>query len=210
MAAFSKRGERGGGSEGPARLPFGCAFDFTVPWTEEEVPRGARTLPCYDPRSHANTTRYSSQQQAAQLAVLLLQVAIVAAVPVPGHSGAAVFLGLAVCLNAMPPTPHKYPRKENTQQCVLLYYTTPRNKPASKMRARSRVRRGAHVRRNIPHIAPPCSARHSHGVAGALLSGFRFCGSNLGCPTQSFGRFAAKRDSRQPAPREVRRISRRP
>ena len=64
------------------------------------------------------------------------------------------------------------------------------------------------VRRSIRHIGAPCSARHSHGVTGALLPGFRFCGSNSGCQTQLFWRFAAKRDS-QP-PREVRRISRRP
>ena len=42
------------------------------------------------------------------------------------------------------------------------------------------------VRRNIPHIGAPCSARHSHGATGALLSGFRFRGSNSGCPTQFF------------------------
>ena len=61
------------------------------------------------------------------------------------------------------------------------------------------------VRRNTRHIGAPCSARHSHGVTGALLPGFRVCGSNSGCQTQLFWRFAAKRDS-QP-PREVRRIS---
>ena len=64
------------------------------------------------------------------------------------------------------------------------------------------------VRRSIRQLGAPCSARHSHGVTGALLPGFRFCGSNSGCQTQLFWRFAAKRDS-QP-PREVRRISRRP
>ena len=64
------------------------------------------------------------------------------------------------------------------------------------------------VRRSIRQLGAPCSARHSHGVAGALLPGFRFVGSNSGCQIQLFWRFAAKRDS-QP-PREVRRISRRP
>ena len=60
------------------------------------------------------------------------------------------------------------------------------------------------VRRSIRHIGAPCSARHSHGVTGALLPGLylafgfacRFCGSNSGCQTQQLvWRFAAKRDS---------------
>ena len=97
---------------------------------------------------------------------------------------------------------------------VLSLHHTRRSHPTTTRRA---VRRRTppqikcelgRVRRNSPHIGALCSARHSNGVTGALLSGFRFCGSNSGCPTQLFWRFAAKRDS-QP-PREVRRISRRP
>ena len=42
------------------------------------------------------------------------------------------------------------------------------------------------VRRSTPHIGHPWSARHSRGVTGALLPGFRFCGSKSGCQTKLF------------------------
>ena len=73
--------------------------------------------------------------------------------------------------------------------------------PASKMRARPRAAKyPAYVG---PVFGPAFTWRNRRAFFW-----FRFCGSNSGCPTQLFWRFAAKRDS-QP-PRGVRRISRRP
>ena len=54
----------------------------------------------------------------------------------------------------------------------------------------------------------PCSDRHLQGATGVLLSGFRFFASDSRCQIRLLGAFC--RQARQPAPREVRRISQRP
>ena len=63
--------------------------------------------------------------------------------------------------------------------------------PASKIRARPRAAQ-------YPAYRRPVFGRHLNGVTGALLSGFRFCGLNSGCPTHFFLAFC--RQARQPAP----------
>lgn len=43
------------------------------------------------------------------------------------------------------------------------------------------------VRRSIRHIGAPCSARHSHGVTGALLPVFGFAVRTRGAKPNFFG-----------------------
>ena len=116
---------------------------------------------------------------------------------------------LRLYVKAEPRTPHPRETCSFPHRVRWSYCSRPRSGPICGDQTPPEVKcELGRVRRSIRHIGAPCSARHSHGVTGALLPGFRFCGSNSGCQTQLFWRFAAKRDS-QP-PREVRRISRRP
>ena len=63
------------------------------------------------------------------------------------------------------------------------------------------------VRGSIRQLGTPCLARHSQGVTGALLAGSRFFASTRGAKPFFL---AFCHQTRQPAPREGRRISQRP
>ena len=77
----------------------------------------------------------------------------------------------------------------------------PKNTRGSKIRARPRE--GQYSGFCGPVFGPAFAG----GATSALLSGFRFFASNSGCQIHFF--CACCRQARQPAPREVRRISRR-